>query len=228
MKCSLVLPIAGTASRLLGLPKFLLPISDGHTLLTKHIQGAIDSGITSIKIICRDTQFPIVSSHLSNFSEIEYSILKHPTATMNETLSIGCQNLDLHEESIISLSDSFFFGVDYRFVYQSMATAKKFTLGCFDIRPDQLGKLGQVKLSETSGEVVDLIDKDPKCPFTLAWGLIKIDSQYFFNLDKSLPHIGNSLKGSLAGGMSISAIRFEGQYFDCGTFDEYKRLLNTI
>ena len=100
-------------------------------------------------------------------------------------------------------------------------------LGIFKIREDQRGKLGQVKFDENNN-LVDVIDKDKKCTYKWAWGIMQWNRKLFEYINPMESHIGYSLLPALKNGLNIKVQKIDGTYYDCGTLDEYKLLLKYI
>jgi hypothetical protein len=47
-------------------------------------------------------------------------------------------------------------------------------------------------------------------------------------LDEKMPHPGYGINKALQSQLKVDARIMSGEYFDCGTFDEYKNLLNCL
>ena len=73
--------------------------------------------------------------------------------------------------------------------------------------------------------VLEMVDKKPDNGFKHAWGALTFNrklEQYINNQD---PHIGYAVKESVNNGEKVSVSLVEGNYFDCGTPEEYIKLL---
>jgi len=163
---------------------------------------------------------------LAEFGDyVEFVELDFKTQTMNETLSFF--NSHANEVSvIIGLADSFWSNNELTSVYEFLNEDSNYdgSLALFPLRQSQVGKLGAVEFKSDS-LITSIIDKDPNTSFTHAWGALKISTALVKDIDIKLPHIGYSVKYSMSQGYKYDSKVFVVDYFDCGTFAEYKECL---
>jgi hypothetical protein len=226
-----VLPIGGSATRMQGLPKFLLPYDHNSLLIEKHIQAGIDASFDSVVVIVRDVFFDTTSQYLEKFgSKVKVISLPYQTRTMCETLLDGLSSIDLSEDDllVIALSDTALEASKYRSIYENaVAVNDNPFLVLFEAAEFQLGKLGQVSL-DNKGTVVAMSDKEPDCKFPYFWGLAGFPASFLHKLDMNEAHIGISIQRWLEEGQAVLGILSDSKYFDCGTFDEYRKHINSI
>lgn len=222
-----MLPIGGSAQRIFGLPKFMLPVSEKDSLIRMHVKGALAAGVEQVVIIGRTFNIGLLTDHLLGFKDVTFVALSEQTATMNETLVKGISSVDYASDCIVALADTFYLNYDYQEIYAELLSAPNKTLGLFPIRSEQFGKLGQVSF-DNNGLVLDVPDKNPECKFPFAWGNMKVPIEFIRTLDIELPHIGYSVRDAVVLGESFSTRIFNCSYFDCGTFAEYQLLLKII
>ena len=225
----LVLPVGGSATRMLGLPKFMLPVSEAETLIERHCRGAMSAGYDEVHIITRQRYFNLIESYLLE-REItaKIDVLPHETKTMSETLRIGSEFIeDVRTASVtIGLADTAFHGASYEHIYRNLIDdPADYTLGLFSIREDQFGKLGQVDIDST-GKVISMKDKTLNCTFPAIWGLAKVPGAMLTDLDISDAHIGIGLEKRVTEGEYVSGVMNSAEYYDCGTFTEYRLFLS--
>lgn len=227
----LVLPLGGSAQRMLGLPKFLLPINQNQTLLSSHITAGEFAGYDRIVLIVNNLFSTLVENYVSKLNiDVEIVTLQNNTKSMCETLKIGLESVKMEEDAALSigLADTVFHGTEMRFVYSKLKKSESdFCLMLFDIRSDQLGKLGQVQINGDK-VVTQMQDKVVGCSFSKLWGLAKVPRSYIEWIDPADAHIGISLERSLNSGLKISTEVSNASYFDCGTFDEYLLYLKLL
>lgn len=228
-KSILILPVGGSATRMIGLPKFMLPCSETETLIEKHCRGALAAGYDEVHIITRKEYWDLISTYFRKRS-IPATIhsLDVDTTTMSETLKHSERFIpNLHSLSItVGLADTAFYGIDYLNIYKCLLDANsEYALALFVQREDQLGKLGQVEI-DASGQVLAMRDKDKTCKFPFIWGIAKIPGDYFQSLDVKDAHIGIGIEKLLSQGFYVSGLSTGAEYFDCGTFSEYLKFLN--
>jgi hypothetical protein len=147
------------------------------------------------------------------------------TSTMTETvLRIGA--ISAAERFLMIMPDTYFAGEK---PYAYLAKSKySMSLATWRIRPDQLGKLGQVKLSETpEGLVTQAEDKNQHCEYPHSWGAMSFSKQALSFGEPDMPHTGYLLPELLEAGIEIHAREMDGSYFDCGTPAEYVEMLTS-
>ena len=126
------------------------------------------------------------------------------------------------------MPDTFFHGQQpYRELANLTSSA---SLACWNIRADQKGRLGQVKVinDEEKGKIIECIDKNLECTFPLAWGAISFDREFISLGEREMPHVGYLIQPALASGLEVFGFRVEGSYYDCGTPREYLEILKHI
>jgi hypothetical protein len=230
MKSILLLPIGGSATRMLGLPKFMLPANPEHTLIEQHVLGALDAGYLDVYVIVSEKYFDLFHEFkVSKRLNVNVICLPKATSTMTETLVLGAREIpDFSScEATIGMADTAFLGESFKEIYFRIRThAEKVSLGLFKIRSDQFGKLGQVKIDD-NGLVVDLKDKTHDCVFPQIWGLAKLPGDLLLKSEVRDAHIGISIEKLLRTGVQVGSALNTAEYFDCGTFNEYKKFLLT-
>lgn len=87
------------------------------------------------------------------------------------------------------------------------------------------GKLGQVSVNNEENQVLDVIDKDPNCNYPYFWGAISLATELIQELDINSQTISHNIKDYLKTGLTIRAIKSNSEYFDCGNFHDYKKML---
>jgi hypothetical protein len=219
-----ILPAAGLASRMRVLPKFLLPHSaDYETLIEKHIRQ-MSKVCEKIWIPTRPEQVPLLSS--LGISSEKVAILPMITNSMTETVlrTSEIAGGGAGQKFLLTMPDTFFAGEQpFDFLFSA---ENKMNLACWEIRPDQIGKLGQVDLCELPlGEVLDARDKDPDCTYRHAWGAMSFERSALEFFRAEMPHPGYALPLMIGARVPIVAKVMEGTYYDCGTPMEYIRML---
>lgn len=216
-----ILPAAGKATRMRGIPKFLLPCDENYmTLIEKHIYE-LKRSVETIFIPVN----PIYIKLLESLEILEENIIALPmlTSSMSETILNVLQKSNSSYFNLI-MPDTFFHGeMPYNKLSQNPNVAE---VGCWKIRNEQKGKLGQVQLNRN--HVTEFKDKDPYCSFEYSWGSLTFSRKLVPYISTADPHIGYALEKALKNGEAITAKIINGQYFDCGTPLEYMSLIKTI
>lgn len=224
---SAILPASGLATRMRGLPKFLLPCDDQYlSLLERHIDE-LSKICETIWIPVRPDLVPVVES-LSISSE-NVIVVAMATSSMTETVRRVVE-IGSSERFVMVMPDTFFFGeAPYKLLAEAQADL---FLACWMIRKEQAGRLGQVDLVRTQANTRDWIvkesrDKDPNCHFPFSWGAMSFNRGLIDLTEDSMPHLGHVIEPAIRSGNSVRAAVMDGQYFDCGTPAEYLSMLQT-
>lgn len=214
-----ILPAAGHASRMRGIPKFLLPCNDEYvTLIEVHITNLLRSCKT-VWVPTRPENVQLLTS--LNIPQERVVVMPMTTTTMTETV---LQILKISSGDVFKLvmPDTFFAGeLPYERLSRQPVCAD---VACWPIRQGQRGKLGQLRISN-EGRVLEVQDKDPLCTFPLAWGALSFSRELTPYMRSSDPHIGYALASAVVDCAPITAFVVNGRYYDCGTAAEYLEML---
>lgn len=217
-----IIPAAGLATRMRGIPKFLLPCDEIYTsLIERHVKELIE--------VCDTIWIPTRPDLVMLFETLGISkdrivVLPVVTENMSQTVNRVIE-ISSAKHFCLVMPDTFFYG---ELPYKKLNSTPSFAeLALWRIREDQKGKLGQVKVLP-EGKVVDIQDKVANCDYPLFWGALTFSSKIkeFINLDD--PHIGYAVKAGLKAEEKIDYKVFDGEYFDCGTPNEYLKMLEKV
>ncbi len=213
-----ILPAAGNATRMRGLPKFLLPIDlDYLTLIENHAK--------QLEELCLRIWIPVnpdFENLLSKLDKLPDNCIVVPmrTISMTETILNVVQMSDSKDFSLI-MPDTFFVGEQ---PYKKLSVDSFASLACWKIRDEQKGKLGQV-LVDHGNKVTDIRDKDINCDYELSWGAVSFSRDLINYMEITDPNIGMAVAKSIKNGEDVNCLMVDGEYFDCGTPREYFHLL---
>lgn len=215
-----ILPAAGDAKRLYGLPKYLLPIEK--TFLVKwHCDLMLDAGCDLVAI-----------GHQPNNTLIERYVPPEnkafiPTihfATMNQTLLSmrrWLMNAGLENDPVLfGMPDTYFTDLT---VYRCLAPLIHendidVAVSLFPARPGQRNG-GMCRLED--GLLVEVIDKPAETDLTLIWGAMAWKPVFWDCIYMNESHVGYALARAIERGLSIATVREPGTYWDCGTSQDY-------
>jgi UTP-glucose-1-phosphate uridylyltransferase len=214
-----ILPIAGTASRISGIPKFLLPCIGNTTLLRHTVNKLNKAGVTNI--IAGVTE-------INNLLLKSFDIDKHvvSTRTMTETVSVLLRNLKSEEcivKNILMMPDTFFTLDNELKTMIQMLDKYKIVVLVWKIQDHQIGHVGQCRI--INDEVVDCIDKDPLCKYEHMWGTIAWTSDINYLIDPAWSTIGELLRVAKNMNIAVGSVIVNSPYYDCGTYSEYFRMI---
>lgn len=214
-----LIPCSGTASRMSGIPKFLLPCKEGNL---------IDNSINIFKSNNIDDIYVSISTEnehfIKNRDHIKY-IVKN-TNTMSETVK---NLIEIKAKKYILIMPDTYFINDINKDFNEI-TKMHMMLNDFDIvvilwkiKEYQYGKLGQVEVN--NAKVIDVMDKNLNCKYQYSWGIIGWTNKVNHLIDEKTPHIGYILNEALKNNIDIGYIISDTEYFDCGTPDEYFKMI---
>lgn len=216
-----ILPAAGLATRMKGMPKFLLPIDEGYeSLIERHVR-LMSPLCETIRIPTRPELIPLLST--LGLPKEKVVITPVESNSMTETV-IKTAAESAASKLLIVMPDTYFAGEQ---PYEFLCTSDEMlNLACWSIRDDQLGKLGQVKVDDLpEGFVSNAKDKDPTCEYPHAWGAMSLSKSILSYANVEMPHTGYLIPTLIESNISIYARAMSGRYYDCGTPGEYIRML---
>ena len=219
-----ILPAAGNATRLRKLPKFLLPIDkEAKTLLERHIE-ILEPIVDIIWFPIKPDLIPLIID--LGFSE-KLICVPMKTKTMTETILKTCE-LSGSKDFLMTMPDTYFTAeTPSNNFFENLGIGTDLNLNLWSTRDNQRGKVGGVELNSDL-KVVNSVDKDPNSRLKFHWGSMYFNLNFVNILDEKMPHPGYAINKALERQLKVSARIMSGEYFDCGTFDEYKNLLNCL
>jgi len=216
-----LIPLAGNATRMKNIPKFLLPCKIGYSLLDNIIDIFHKNNIYNI---------------LSGVSEINNFILNNNnnikkiivnTKTMAETV-YKLVNIELDKS--ISLQKYILIMPDTYFIINNEIKEMINKLEVYDIvvlvwkiQDYQIGKLGQCKIE--NNEIIDVIDKNKDCKYEYFWGSIGWNSNMNLCINPEWETIGNLIKKAIELNIKVGTVICDNNYYDCGTYEEYFKFI---
>jgi hypothetical protein len=216
-----IVPLAGSASRMKNLPKFLLPSKINSTLLEDVIELYHKNNIIDIVAGVSMKNNLLVHDN-DNLDRIIVD-----TKTMAETVHKITTYIDerytKNYKSILVMPDTSFTINDEMNKLIDLLDSYDIVTLLWKIKDYQIGKVGQCKIY--NNEVVDVIDKDSNCDYILFWGCIGWNSTMNKYINPEWQTIGNLIKQSIDLDIKVGAIICEGDYYDCGTFEEYFKMI---
>ena len=218
-----LIPCSGSASRINGIPKFLLPCKEGN-LINNTINLFKKNNINKIYISVSKENEHFIKPINEHDNDIKY-IVKN-TKTMSETV-FNLVNIKSNKYILI-MPDTYFLSQSNIFFKE--LTEMNFLLNKFDIvvilwkiKEYQYGKLGQINID--NNKVIDIIDKDINCRYPYSWGIIGWTNKVNNLIDITTPHIGFIINTALKLNIDVGYIISTSEYYDCGTPDEYFKMI---
>jgi len=209
-----LLPASGSASRLGGIPKFCLPLTDSQNILQWHVEQMLKV-CDIVKISTRKSWLPIVNQMELPPEAVVYEI---EPSTMSDALVKMMVNPN--SKYIIGMPDTYMPGSDGEFYKQLAESDGDVTLAAFDCHEDLMGRVGQIKFDEF-GRVLDSLDKTAGCEYTYMWGAMAVQNVF---IDEELPNPGVQIMDWVNQGNDVKAVVAKGKYLDIGTVNGLKML----
>lgn len=218
-----IIPLAGNASRIKNIPKYLLPCKVDYTLLDNTIEIFKKNDINKIYAgVSNNNNFI-----LQNNNELNKIVVN--TKTMAETVYLVKNHLNNLNETnynmILIMPDTYFFVNNEISQMKTMLDTYEIVVLVWKIKDYQIGKVGQCKIE--NDEIVDVIDKDPNCEYPYFWGVIGWNSKINNYIDPKWETIGDLIKKMIELKITVKAIICDNYYYDCGTFAEYFKMIKT-
>lgn len=218
---SVLIPASGSAQRMRGLPKFLLPSGKMDlSLIELHVSNVLDYA-DEILIGLNPIFLDIVLNAKLNLHNAR--VIPLETKSMTETVlklipySSGTRFTIIMPDTVFESNQS----------YEFSNLVSDLDLSLWKIRSDQYGKLGQVSV-DPDGKVLDCVDKNPDCRYEFSWGAMTFNRKFLDHLNIDFPHVGYGIVSALKANLSVNSVILPGRYWDCGTPIEYIRYLKTM
>lgn len=210
-----VLPASGKASRVGGIPKFCLPISDERSLLQWHVEQMLEV-CDEVRISTRAEWVPIIQN-----MDMNIKLIVREPSTMSDAVKfmIGEHN----DTVLVAMPDTFILNAPNN-IYKEMIkeTTADIVLGVWECAEELKGRVGQVLIS--NDRVIESKDKTDNCDYPDMWGTMLFRKNMIRYLDPNLEHPGKQLQEWIASRTNIRAVRPGGKYMDIGTLKGLKQL----
>jgi UTP-glucose-1-phosphate uridylyltransferase len=209
-----IIPAAGSASRMFGLPKMLLPTPDGVLIdiLAERMGGVCDHLFTGT----RSGLFGMLSHRLTSD---RHTVYLANTATMSQTV-LAAERFAGDQPVAFGMPDTWFED-DQVFVKLAGAleAGADVAVGVFRARYRQHLYGGMVDIHE--GRVRDVIDKPAESGLAWIWGALAWKPVLWPLIHPADPHVGYALPRAIAKHLDVRPVFCNGPYWDCGTPEAY-------
>jgi dTDP-glucose pyrophosphorylase len=219
-----IIPAAGKAARMAGIPKMLLPTPEGiliNVLIARMQEAQIMRSAVYVGINQENSEILRLPNTLF------YAVC---TDTMSETVLLA-RKYAKDESVLFGMPDSYW--EDTR-VYARLTAAlddgAMVAAALFATRPEQRQKLGMCEVQEIEEDwrITSVADKPAQTHLTFAWGALAWTPDFWRHIAPEDPHVGYALQRAVAAGVDARAVFTEGGYWDCGTPDEYFALIRHL
>ena len=203
-----ILPAAGMATRMRGLPKFLLPSrAVGKTLIEMQIE-LLTPYVSRIVVPYHQSSEKYLAS-LGLPESVEAFQIESKTMVETTLEAIKRIPADLY---FVGMPDTDFIGAN---PYEMMNRTSLSSVALWTARSSQKAKVGMVEVQE--GKVISVLDKPTETSRTKLWGALSITSSDTESIDPKSETLSDWMNYMRC----LRAVDIKGHYFDCGTHGEY-------
>jgi GTP:adenosylcobinamide-phosphate guanylyltransferase len=210
-----ILPASGRASRIGGIPKFCLPVSDERSLLQWHVEQMLEM-CDEVRVSTKAEWVPIIQN-----MDMNIKLIVREPSTMSDAIKFMVG--EYNDTVLIGMPDTYILNASAN-IYKEMfqETNADLVLGVWQCSDELKGRVGQVLLS--GDKVIDSKDKEDDCDYLDMWGTMMFRKNMIRYLDPKLEHPGKQIKEWISEGKNIRAVRPGGKYMDIGTLKGLKHL----
>ena len=210
-----VLPASGKASRIGGIPKFCLPISDERSLLQWHVEQMLEV-CDEVRVSTRAEWVPIIQN-----MDMNIKLIVREPSTMSDAVKFMVG--EYNDTVLIGMPDTYILNAPGN-IYKPLFKDNNadLVLGIWECGETLKGRVGQVLVSHD--KVIGSEDKVDNCDYPDMWGTMLFRKNMIRYIDTALDHPGKQLKEWISMGSNIKAVRPGGQYMDIGTLRGLKQL----
>lgn len=223
-----ILPAAGKAERIYGLPKYLLPVEDSF-LLQKHIKAMKAAGCNKVLVGANPSNCDFIWDYADGAYVYEADNYK----TMTETV-LSLRYKCGEEPILFGMPDSYwkYFDIQehktpYHFLASMISYADVF-LYCCQVRWKQWQRGGMVDIDpeKQNGNVSKITDKPEHSETPWIWSAMLWQPTLWTYLHPEDPHVGYGVQRAVEAGLHVHAVvSWNDDYYDCGTPDEYFEMI---
>lgn len=212
-----LLPASGSATRLRGIPKFCLPISNSQSLLEWHVIKML-SVCDEVRISTRKSWIPIVEQFNLpvKIYEIEPSTMSDALKKMTDGTESSC---------LIGMPDTYIAYSSENFYEKMSELDCDIAMASWECHPDLFGRVGQIDYIDT--KVTEVVDKNFECKLDRMWGGLAFNISMNM-LDDKLSHPGLQINEFINKDFNVQHVPCSGKYIDAGTIGGIKELYESL
>jgi len=216
-----LIPAAGSATRMYGLPKFLLPAPTGNMLIEQLVKEmtAVKAEVL-IGVSARNLE--MLTTYCSTISASK--IYQVTTETMSQTLLCAKEYIG-DQDVIFGMPDSIWQpDGGYAALLNHLKDGADVAVGLWYTAPKYRSKRGMCKVDNNSDDtykIVQVIDKPEQTLFEEAWGILAWKQTFWKFIKPEMSHVGYALQPAIDAKLRVDAVKLGGRYHDCGTPTEY-------
>jgi hypothetical protein len=209
-----VLPASGKASRVGGIPKFCLPISDERSLIQWHVEQMLEV-CDEVRVSTKAEWVPIIQN-----MDMNIKLIVREPSTMSDAVKfmIGEHN----DTVLIGMPDTFILGSQNNIYKEMIKSDGDLVLATWECTEDLKGRVGQILISDN--KVLSSKDKVLNCDYPDMWGAMLFRKNLIRYVDTELDHPGKQIQEWIDMNLDVRAVQLGGKYMDIGTLKGLKQL----
>lgn len=209
-----ILPASGKASRIGGIPKFCLPVSETESMIQWHVKQMLEV-CDEVRVSTKSEWVPIIQNMNMNIK-----LLVREPSTMSDAIKFMVG--DHTDTVLIGMPDTYILGCTTN-IYKSMTdTCGDLVLGTWNCDSELKGRVGQVLVSDK--KVIESKDKVYDCDYPDMWGTMLFRKNLVRYINPLLDHPGKQIQDWIDMNLDIKATSPGGRYVDIGTLSGLKKL----
>jgi hypothetical protein len=209
-----ILPASGKASRIGGIPKFCLPISDERSLLQWHVEQMLEV-CDEVRVSTRAEWVPIIQN-----MDMNIKLIVREPSTMSDAVKFMVG--DYNDTVLIGMPDTYILGAQKNIYKEMTKVSGDLVLGSWECNDELKGRVGQILLS--GDKVISSQDKSADCEYEHMWGTMLFRKNLVRYIDVELDHPGKQIQEWIDMNLDIRAVMPGGKYMDIGTLKGLKQL----
>lgn len=216
-----IIPAAGKATRIHGLPKFLLPVPGGYLLE----RMAARMGVPCVIGANPDNAALLNACKPPNATVYEVNSRAMPETILAARPYVG----DVHV--VVGMPDTYWTD---EAVFQRLSTwltrGAICAVAVFYVSPEAGSRLGVCRTQYDGNALVlnGIQDKQPQIAHQWAWGAVAWRPAFWRYILPDDAHLGIALQRAVAAGETIPLYPADGPYYDNGTPDDYFRCIREL
>jgi hypothetical protein len=209
-----ILPASGKASRIGGIPKFCLPISDERSLLQWHVEQMLEV-CDEVRVSTRAEWVPIIQN-----MDMNIKLIVREPSTMSDAVKFMVGNYN--DTVLVGMPDTYILGAQKNIYKEMTKSIGDLVLGSWECNDELKGRVGQILLS--GDKVISSQDKSVDCDYEHMWGTMLFRKNLVRYIDVELDHPGKQIQEWIDMNLDIRAVMPGGKYMDIGTLKGLKQL----
>jgi molybdopterin-guanine dinucleotide biosynthesis protein A len=227
-----IIPAAGRTVKMMGLPKFLLPIRGGY-LLDSLCKRMTNAG-TDMLVIVANPAYHDLAFRFSPAGTIVYSM---NSLTISAAV-MAARNVAGNSRVLFGFPDCYWEG---DFIYRNLLWGLEdddviACVGVWKARDGQHPQLGMCEVTTTFDrafqsqylKVTKIVQKPTQTSLEWGWGAIAWKPEFWGQISPNDESLSESLQRAIANEKVIRAVKCDGDYWNCNDTDEYFELVRTL